>query len=127
MKRNKTGFTVVELLTVITILALLVGILLPAVTAVKTAAKETKQRAQLTTIGMGLTAFKNDFGDYPPSDINDNYCGSQKLAEALVTAVRKHLPRPLWAGICWDLTGIQTGMQPIGHIILRTLPYCRVV
>ena len=84
MKRNKSGFTVVELLTVITILALLVGILLPAVTAVKTAAKETKQRAQLTTIGMGLTAFKNDFGDYPPSDVNDNYCGAQTLAEALV-------------------------------------------
>ena len=91
MKRERKGFTVVELLIVLAIIALLVGILLPALTAVKEAAKNAKQKAQFATIDMGLQAFRNDQGDYPPSDGWDYagggalpYCGAQKLAEALV-------------------------------------------
>jgi len=90
VKRFKTGLTMVELLTVVAIMALLIGILLPSVTAVRRAAKEAKQHVQITTIELALTAFKNDYGDYPPSDpcshnteVN-NYCGAQKLVEALL-------------------------------------------
>jgi len=91
-KREKPGLTLVEILTVIAIIALLVGILIPAVTAVKDAAKEVKQRGQFTTIELGLTAFKNDYGDYPPSFFGTMtgftpggiYCGAQKLSEALL-------------------------------------------
>ena len=88
MERKKTGLTIIELLIVLGIIALLVGLLLPAVSAVKKMAKETKQKAQFATIGLALEAFKNDYGDYPPSDIivwsSHPYCGSQKLAEALL-------------------------------------------
>jgi type II secretory pathway pseudopilin PulG len=91
MKRRKSGFTVVELLTVIGIMAMLVALLIPAVNAVKNTAKRVKQKAQFASIEMGLTAFRNDYGDYPPSNWWDpalagprNYCGAQKLAEALV-------------------------------------------
>jgi len=90
-KRKKSGFTLAELLTVLGIIALLVGLLLPALGWVRRVARETKQKAQLTTIGLALEAFKNDDGDYPPSDgyeyqagIELNYCGAQKLAEALL-------------------------------------------
>jgi prepilin-type N-terminal cleavage/methylation domain-containing protein len=85
--RNK-AFTVVELLTVITIIAILVGFLLPALTKVKTMVKETKQKAQLNTIGLAISGFKNDNGYYPPSDWyeegDQEYSGSQMLTEALV-------------------------------------------
>jgi len=83
----------IELLIVLAIIALLVGLLVPALSTVRNMARETKQKAQLTTIEMALAAFKNDYGDYPPSDpfswLADtqeaqNYCGSQKLAEALL-------------------------------------------
>lgn len=92
MKTKKSGLTVIEILVVVGIIALLVGLLLPAVHAVQKMAKETKQKAQFTAIGLGLTAFKNDYGDYPPSSWNDpavsgtprDYCGAQKLAEALL-------------------------------------------
>jgi len=93
-KRFLTGFTIVELLTVLAIIAMLVGLLVPALNLVRNIAKETKQKAQLTTIGLALTTFKNDsdYGDYPPSDWPDvnpppprlDYCGAQKLAEALL-------------------------------------------
>lgn len=90
MKRKESGFTTVELLTVVAIIALLVGLLIPALSAVRNIAKETKQKAQFTAIELALTAFKNDYGDYPPSERFshitgvDDYCGAQKLAEALL-------------------------------------------
>ncbi len=86
MKRKKTGFTSVELLTVLAIIAFLVGMLLPALNVVRNTAKEAKQKAQFTTIDLALVAFKNDFGDYPPSDsLNDiDYTGAQMLCEALL-------------------------------------------
>jgi type II secretory pathway pseudopilin PulG len=84
----------VELLIVIGIITILSALLIPAVTKVRNTAKETQQKAQLTTIEMALTAFKNDYSDYPPSHGNDYsssppvadyyYTGAQTLAEALV-------------------------------------------
>lgn len=92
MERKKYGFTMIELLTVIGIIALLVGLLIPALNIVNTMAKEAKQKAQLTTIDLALTAFRNDYGDYPPSSWQldssgkpiKNYSGAQMLAEALL-------------------------------------------
>jgi len=89
-KYKRMGLTLVEILTVLAIIALLAGILIPAVTAVKKGVMETKQRAQFGTIEVALTAFKNDYGDYPPSTGwvagtgPMNYCGSQKFTEALL-------------------------------------------
>ena len=82
------GFTVVELLTVLAIMAMLVAVLIPTLSTVQRIAKETKQKAQFTTVELALTAFKNDYGDFPPSNwfappVFD-YCGTQKLAEALL-------------------------------------------
>ena len=86
MKREKTGFTLVELLTVLAIVAMLVGLLIPSLNLIRNTAKEAKQKAQLTEIGLALTAFRNDYGDYPPSSWlpPGDYCGAQKLAEALL-------------------------------------------
>jgi len=89
VKRKRTGFTIVELLAALGIMALMVGILIPALSVVRNKAKETKQRVQFTTINLALTAFKDDYGDYPPSDwtpvqFTGDYCGAQKLAEALL-------------------------------------------
>jgi len=86
-KREESGLTLVELLTVLAIISLLVGLLIPAVTAVKKSALEAKQKGQFFAIDVALTAFKNDYGDYPPSDWlmpPSNYCGAQKLCEALL-------------------------------------------
>ncbi len=86
MRRKRTGFTIVELLAALGIIALMVGLLIPALSMVRRTAKETKQKAQFTTIELTLTAFKNDYGDYPGSDwaLVGDYCGTQKLTEALL-------------------------------------------
>jgi len=93
-KREESGLTLVELLIVLAVISLLVGLLIPAVTAVKNSAREAKQKGQFFAIDVALTAFKDDYGDYPPSYYGHPrtgagvppgiYCGSQKLAEALL-------------------------------------------
>ena len=88
MKRH--GFTLVEMLTVLAIITILVGLLVPSLTMVRRVAKETKQKAMLASIEVAITAFRNDHGDYPPSwyDVdapeNEGYGGGQKLTEALL-------------------------------------------
>ena len=88
MKRKRTGFTLVELLTVLAIITMLVGLLVPSMATVRRFARETKQRAQLTTMDLALTAFRDEYGEYPESvfDVPPffNYGGAQKLAEALL-------------------------------------------
>lgn len=85
MKHKKLAFTLVELLTVLAIITILVALLIPALAMVRKMVRETQQKAQLTTIELALTAFKGDYGSYPPSNWKQQeYCGAQKLAEALV-------------------------------------------
>jgi prepilin-type N-terminal cleavage/methylation domain-containing protein len=96
MRRHARGLTLVELITVVAIITILVALLVPAVNVARRMAKDTQQRVQLAAIDVGLTAFKNDFGDYPPSNpssggttfdpnaLSPTYSGAQKLAEALV-------------------------------------------
>lgn len=119
MERKKTGFTMVELLVVLGIIALLVGLLLPALSAVKNIAKVTKQKAQFTSIELALTAFKNDYGDYPPSvwssppNVATDYCGAQKLAEALLgwDLLGFH-PKSAWRADGLDATGGSGSYDP---------------
>ncbi len=95
MKRTEhnKAFTIVELLTVMAVIALLIGLLVPALAMVRDRARDMQQRAQFHSISTGLEMFQADFGDYPESHDNfysvestdeRNYGGAQKLAEALV-------------------------------------------
>ena len=100
MKRKK-GFTIVELLTVMAVIAVLIGLLVPALALVKDHAKRLQQKAQFHSIGVGLELYKSEFGSYPESDENTPvtptlsspgnpdetggaYCGANKLAKAMV-------------------------------------------
>jgi type II secretory pathway pseudopilin PulG len=86
-KGKKTAFTIIELLTVMSIVVILIGILLPSMNMVRKYAKVVTQKNLLRNIDSGLQAFEIDFKEYPDSGATDatgaQYCGAMKLAEAM--------------------------------------------
>ena len=88
MAYAKTGFTIIELLTVMSIIVILLGMIIPSLNAVRRYAKVVTQKGQFHDIGKGLEMFSIEFDGYPDSsalDIEgDDYCGAMKLCEAMV-------------------------------------------
>ncbi|GAB4155539.1 MAG: hypothetical protein Tsb009_32310 [Planctomycetaceae bacterium] len=67
---NRVAFTLLELLIVISIIALLAALLTPALYAVFTRTKEARVRAEITGLENALNDFKGHYKtDYPPSSI----------------------------------------------------------
>ncbi len=64
--RRHSGFTLVELLVVITIIGVLVGLLLPAVQAAREAARRTQCNNQLRNLTMGLMNYESQNQRFPP-------------------------------------------------------------
>jgi len=63
---KKSGFTLIELLVVMVIIALLVGLLLPALARAKEEARKTQCRSNLRQIGLGIEMYANDNGGWTP-------------------------------------------------------------
>ena len=72
MKAKKAGFTLIELLVVIAIIALLMGILMPALSRVKEAAKRAVCSSQVRQIGTAMTAYTSDNDNRMPIYNSDN-------------------------------------------------------
>jgi len=85
---KKPAFTIVEILTVMSIIVILITLLVPSLNMAKKYAKNVRQRAQFHSIDVALDLFNADWQGYPPSDSNDEtnaaYCGAMKLCEALM-------------------------------------------
>jgi competence protein ComGC len=94
IKQNnrKAAFTIVELQTVMSIIVILIGLLVPALNRVRIYASTVKQYAQFHSIDAAIALFNNEFDGYPESSAYDPeqpdgmqpYCGAMKLCEAMM-------------------------------------------
>ena len=74
---RRSGFTLVELLAVIMIIALLAGLVTPAVIRARNSARNAAIKAEIDLLHMGILNYKNEYGSFPPcADANPSAAGS---------------------------------------------------
>lgn len=77
--RNRTPFTLIELLTVMVIIMILVGILVPTVQTVRTRAMETDARTRVASLRTAISQFYSTYGHLPiPATVDSE----RKLTDA---------------------------------------------
>ncbi len=69
--RPHRGFTLVEMLTVIAIIAVLIAILLPAIQHARESARRTQCQNNLMQLGVALQHYNQTHGILPPGCVND--------------------------------------------------------
>ena len=89
-RRTPAGFTLVELLVVITIIAILVGLISVAAVNVLWNARQTRIKIELDGLDMALKAYKEKYGSYPPADLRT---GDPTALAALRAHFAKAFPR----------------------------------
>ena len=70
-KQMRKGFTLVELLVVIAIIAVLAGLATPAILKAKKSADKAKTISNAKQIGIAMTEFDNQYGEFPSDETRD--------------------------------------------------------
>lgn len=91
--RISAGFTLVEMLVVITIIGMLAALVVPAVVAAKNSAKRATITMEIKQLEMACQAYKEKFGEYPP-DFSDviSTAGQQTILRHLAKAFPRYQP-----------------------------------
>lgn len=78
LQTNKS-FTLIEMLAVCAIIAILAGILYPALRSIREGPKKAQARADIRKIKLGIQNYYNEYGKWPPSPNNAGGVGAMEF------------------------------------------------
>lgn len=82
-RRNPAAFTLIELMTVITIIVILASVVVGGMGFVRERQAKEKARVQIGLISKALEDYKHDNGTYPPTSDGDGTANSDEIFKAL--------------------------------------------
>jgi prepilin-type N-terminal cleavage/methylation domain-containing protein len=90
--RQRRGFSLVELLVVVAIVATLIGLLLPAVQSARDSARRSACQNNLRQLGIALANFESAYRTYPPSCVWSGTSTTDASSGAVWSAQGRLLP-----------------------------------
>ncbi len=120
--KNKKAFTLMELLTVIAVMAILAGLLLPALRRARARARTAAAESMIASLQVALSMYNMDYGMYPASTAadatqnNGNSFGTT-AANNLVAA----LTAPTLGGPYMELRGSDLDTEPTNNLSHRNV------
>ena len=93
--RNPSGFTLVEMMLVVIIIATLAAMVIPRLVGRTEQAKISRAKADLASIGLALDLYELDLGRYPAS---------------LEELVKREAPADLGTGVQWNGPYLKKGL-----------------
>jgi prepilin-type N-terminal cleavage/methylation domain-containing protein/prepilin-type processing-associated H-X9-DG protein len=134
---KKSGFTLVELLVVISIIAILIALLLPALAKAKSLANSVACKANLHSMGVAMEEYESTYQNFlPNNDINGFcvwipelmaqmggpgsaaafYCPSEPIADKYVANIVQQNPQmPLYNDGTLTVYGYALGQRTLGY------------
>lgn len=89
----REAFSLVELLVVIGVIALLIGLLMPALTAAREQARRTKCLANLRTLGQAMVMYANRYKDWLPDSNPADTVNDYDATNAVLVALNRDYVR----------------------------------
>ncbi len=94
--KKNAGFTIVEMLIVVTILAMLAGILIPVLEDSASSSRDARRAADLKSVSSALEAYKRVNGSFPTTagawSVEDGTAGDYGAAGYIASLVPDFLP-----------------------------------
>ena len=102
---TRAGLTLVELLTVVAVISILIGILIPTVSTVRTSARKAKAKIILNQWAAAIETFRQEYGFYPAFSFNgDGTIDTDEESDEFIETLSSRLP-----------DGTQTDPAPAGN------------